>query len=288
MLPSPLPAATLGSPPNPDGVLPVTVIGVTGDVAVEKSDRLAVEEPLAIQIRFGTLSTRRRATVSVTMRTPGHDSDLAAGLLFSEGVVTHTDQILAVAVGHKGNTVRVELHPDVVVDLGPLERRGFTTSGCGVCGKTSIDAIDAVCDGPRTGGPPVPVVVIHKLAAALGAEQPAFASTGGIHAAALFDLAGNLLAAREDVGRHNAVDKLIGAAFLAGLVPLHDHILMVSGRAGFELIQKAAVAGVPMFAAVGAPSSLAVRLADRLGVTLLGFVRDGRFNIYTVAERIAL
>jgi FdhD protein len=275
-------------PQSPVGVRSVSVCCVAGDVAVEKQDCLAVEEPLAIQIRFGPTRDRKRETVSVTMRTPGHDAELAVGLLFAEGIVSSREQVLRIEAGREPNAVRVELHPDVPVDLGPMNRRGFTTSSCGLCGKTSIDAVEVVCDGPRVGGPRVPAAIIHPLAAALRAAQPAFARTGGLHAAGLFDYTGNLLAVREDVGRHNAVDKLIGSALVAGAVPLHERIMMVSGRAGFELIQKAAVAGVPVFAAVGAPSSLAVELADRLGVTLLGFVRDGRFNIYTGAERIAL
>lgn len=275
-------------PGRPIGVFPVTVVGVAGAAATERVDELAVEEPLAIRITCGPIHDRRRATISVTMRTPGHDDDLAAGLLFAEGVVTQPDQILAIEVGPAGSAVRVELHPDVAVDLARLDRRGYTSSSCGVCGKTAIEAIEAACDGPRPGGPPVPATVIHTLPTALRAAQPAFTQTGGLHAAALFDTAGNLLAVREDVGRHNAVDKLLGAEFRAGRLPLHDRVLLVSGRAGFELVQKAAVAGVPVFAAVGAPSSLAVRLARRLSVTLLGFVRDDRFNIYAGPERIAV
>lgn len=277
--------------PDTDAVVPlavIAVIGVAGDVATEKTDHLAAEEPLAVQITFGPIRERRRETVSVTMRTPGHDSDLASGLLFAEGVVTHPAQIIAIEESRAGNSVRVELHPDVAVDLARLDRRGYTTSSCGVCGKTSISAVEAACDGPRPGGTPVLPAVIHSLPAALREAQPTFARTGGLHAAALFDSAGNLLAVREDVGRHNAVDKLIGAEFRAGRVPADGRIMLVSGRAGFELVQKAAVAGVPVFAAVGAPTSLAVDLARRLGVTLLGFVRDGRFNVYTGAERVAL
>lgn len=265
-----------------------TVIEVTGTAVIEKRDRIAAEEPLAMRIGYGLVRERRRETVSVTMRTPGNDADLAAGLLFAEGVVTRREQILAIESNANENAVRVELHPDVAVDLSRLDRRGYTTSSCGVCGKTSLEAVESACDGPRIGGSPVPAAVIHALPGALLAAQPVFASTGGLHAAALFDASGTLLAVREDVGRHNAVDKLIGAEFRAGHIPLDDRILFVSGRAGFELIQKAAIAGAPIFAAVGAPTSLAVELAQQLGITLLGFVRDGRFNIYVGAERIAL
>jgi FdhD protein len=284
----PPPGPNTRSQPGRDGVLTVTVIGVAGEVATEKADQLAVEEPLAIRISFGPIRDRRRATVSVTMRTPGHDDDLAAGLLFAEGVVTDPGQILGIAVGRSENAVQVDLHPELCVDLAHLDRRGYTTSSCGVCGKTSIDAIEAACDGPRPGGTPIPAAVIHALPARLRAAQPTFTRTGGLHAAALFDASGMLLTVREDVGRHNAVDKLIGSEFRTGRLPCDERILLVSGRASFELVQKAAVAGVPVFAAVGAPSSLAVRLARRLGVTLLGFVRDGRFNIYSGAERIAV
>jgi len=253
---------------------------------VRASDYLAVEEPLAIRITHGPANARQRETISITMRTPGQDADLAAGFLFAEGVIHSPDQILAIEPSQSESAVRVEIHPEVQIDFARLDRRGLTTSSCGVCGKTSLEAIEAVCEDPRAGGS-VPASMIHELPARLRTAQPAFSQTGGLHAAALFDLRGTLLAVREDVGRHNAVDKLIGAEFRAGRVPLHDRILLVSGRASFELIQKAAMAAVPVFAAIGAPSSLAVSLAERLGLTLLGFVRDGRFNIYSGAERIA-
>ena len=264
------------------------VVSVAGDVGTERADRLAVEEPLAIRIAYGPILSRRRTTISITMRTPGHDDDLAVGLLFVEGVVDDPQQILRIEKGRSENAIRVELHPEVVVDLSRLDRRGYTTSSCGVCGKTSIDSVEAACEGPRPGGVPIPAAVIHALPESLRAAQPTFAQTGGLHAAALFDCPGNLLAVREDVGRHNAVDKVLGAEFRAGRLPLDGRILFVSGRASFELIQKAAMAGVPVFAAVGAPSSLAVSLAARLGVTLLGFVRDGRFNIYSEPGRVRL
>ncbi len=183
--------------------------------------------------------------------------------------------------------MRVELHPEVAVNLAHVERLGYTNSACGVCGKTSVDAVEASCEGPRSGGKPVPAEIMHTLPGCLRERQLMFARTGGQHAAALFDATGKLLAVREDVGRHNAVDKLIGAEFLANRLPLDESILLVSGRAGFELIQKAAMAAVPIFAAVGAPSSLAVALAQRVGMTLIGFLREDRFNIYSGAERIA-
>lgn len=264
------------------------IVAVAGNSAEERTDSLAIEEPLAVRISHGPVGQRRRTTVSITMRTPGADADLAAGLLFAEGVVADPGDILAIDRGRTENRVRVDLHPEVAVDWSRLDRRGYTTSSCGVCGKTSLDAVEAACGGPRSGGVPVAARVIHGLPESLRAAQPAFSRTGGLHAAALFDRLGNLLAVREDVGRHNAVDKLIGGEFCAGRTPLHERIVLVSGRASFELIQKAAMAAVPIFAAVGAPSSLAVDLARRMGMTLLGFVRDGRFNIYTGPERIAI
>jgi FdhD protein len=264
----------------------VDVLAVEGCHSTERTDRLAVEEPLAIVIGFGPLRNRQRTTLSITMRTPGHDKDLAAGFLFTESVIQRLEQIIAIEAGLAHSAVQVEIHPDVEFDLGRLARRGYTSSSCGICGKISIEAVEAVCTGPATGGEPIPPDVIHALPARLRDAQAVFASTGGLHAAALFDRSGQLLAIREDVGRHNAVDKLIGAELRARRVPLTDCILLVSGRASFELIQKAAMAAAPVFAAVGAPSSLAVDLANRLGVTLLGFVREGRFNIYSGANRI--
>lgn len=261
------------------------VIVQNGEDRREHGDSLAVEEPLAILVSHGPLSARQRTAISITMRTPGDDADLAAGFLFAEGVLREPGQILRIEASSAESAIRVEVHPEVSLDLHHLDRRGFTTSSCGVCGKTALDAIEAACDGPRPGGSVSPAI-IHELPDRLREAQPAFSRTGGLHAAALFDLNGKLLAVREDVGRHNAVDKLIGAELRASRTPLHDRILLVSGRASFELIQKAAMAGVPIFAAIGAPSSLAVSLAERMGLTLLGFVREQRFNIYTGMERV--
>ncbi len=264
----------------------IPIVAVDSAGLHPKSDSLAVEEPLEIRVGFGPANDRARKAVSVTMRTPGHDAELAVGFLFSEGILTDAADVLDVVEAAGGNAVRVDLRPGVEVDLARLERHFYTTSSCGICGKTSLDAVETACE-PIGGHFSVPASVIHALPGKLRESQPTFDLTGGLHAAAVFDASGKLLAVREDVGRHNAVDKLIGWAARAGHLPLRDRILFVSGRAGFELIQKAAVAGVPVFAAVGAPTSLAVELAQRVGMTLAGFVRDGRFNVYAGSERIA-
>jgi FdhD protein len=238
-----------------------------GDPISPAQDLLAVEEPLQIRVNGRDLS--------ITMRTPGHDGELATGFLFTEGILKMRADVLAVDC--RENSVTLTLAQGV--DTG-VSRNFYTTSSCGVCGKASIQSLHAAgCSMlPHTS---ITREVIHALPEKLRAAQSAFEHTGGLHGAALFDASGNLEIVREDVGRHNAVDKLIGAAFLDDRIPLHDRILMLSGRASFELVQKAVVAGIPVVAAVGAPSSLAVQTAQRFGMTLLGFVRDGRFNIYS-------
>ena len=257
------------------------------------SDVLAVEEPLEIRLQFTANEKLVRQTVSITMRTPGDDANLAAGFLFTEGIIRDRADIEEVvpcgpitAEGGR-NVVRVQLRDGSNVDLGKLDRHFYTTSSCGVCGKTSIEALEAT--SPFTLPPGAPVVdaaVIHALPARLREAQNVFEQTGGLHASALFDERGQLRVLREDVGRHNALDKVIGAELLAGRLPAAGCILLVSGRASFELVQKAVMAGIPILAAVGAPSSLAVQLAGKSGMTLLGFVRDGRFNVYCGGERI--
>ena len=255
--------------------------------AAPREDLLAVEEPLEIQLGYERRGWRVRKSVSITMRTPGADAQLAAGFLFTEGIVTDGTQIADIHAEEE-NVARVELRDGVPVDLARLERHFYTTSSCGVCGKSSIAALNV--GGKKLSpadGPMLDAATIHGLSAKLRETQAVFEQTGGLHAAALFDPAGRLLDVREDVGRHNAVDKLIGGQLLAGEpMPLADRLLFVSARASFELVQKALAAGIPILAAVGAPSSLAVGLAQAHGMTLLGFVRNGRFNIYTGEGRI--
>ncbi len=257
-------------------------------------DHLAVEEPLEIRLEYGPIGARVRKSVAITMRTPGDDFALAAGFLFGEQIVRRPADItrirfcgLPVGPQRLRNVVRVSLHPDAEVALNRLERHFYTTSSCGVCGKTSIEAlrIDS-CPPLPSDGPIFLATVIHQLPARLRETQAIFDHTGGLHAAALCSPSGGMELVREDVGRHNAVDKLIGTRLLAGDLDFSARLLLVSGRASFELTQKAVVAGIPILAAVGAPSSLAVELAAAHNLTLIGFVRDQRFNVYTCPWRI--
>ena len=260
------------------------VESVEGESRSSRSDFLAVEEPLEIRLN-GT-------AISVTMRTPGDDAALAAGFLFTEGIVTEYGQILSIGYAVEsqsraaGNVIDVQLRPDVEFDSEHLRRNFYATSSCGICGKASIDAIQSQRSCPMPDGAPIfSAVLIHRLPEILRESQRVFERTGGLHAAALFSIDGRILTLHEDIGRHNAVDKLIGHGLAIGL-SFADSLMLVSGRAGFELVQKAAMAGIPILAAVGAPSSLAVEAAARFGMTLLGFVRDGRFNSYAGGWRI--
>jgi FdhD protein len=275
-------------------------------------DNLAMEEPLEIQLTYGPSSSRQTRSISVTMRTPGDDFDLAAGFLMTEGVVQDANDIEQIAyaghpfnpehqevpeqssphamdalkLGLRQNIVRVDLATDVAVSLATLQRNFYTTSSCGICGKASLLALRTVCPPRVANHFRVDAHLLCKLPGRLRASQGVFERTGGLHAAGLFDANGNLLSLREDVGRHNAVDKLIGSAFLADRTPLRDRLLLLSGRASFELLQKALMGGVPMVAAVGAPSSLAVQVAKEFDITLVGFLRDDHFNIYHGSDRI--
>ncbi len=254
-------------------------------------DSLAVEEPLEIRLGFKENGKIKHRAVSITMRTPEDDYELAAGFLFTEGILQSKNQIETIK--HCGkfpnnrNTVRLDLSAETSVDFKKLERNFYTTSSCGVCGKSSIEALTTGANRiERTDFPRVAAATIHELPAKIRERQKVFEKTGGLHAAALFDVDGDLVDLKEDVGRHNAVDKLIGAQFLQDNLPLTDKILFLSGRASFELLQKAVMAQIPIVCAVGAPSSLAVEAARNFNVTLLGFVRDSRFNVYHGIERL--
>lgn len=274
----------------------VAAIKVNAKGASSAEDMLAVEEPLEILLVFGPLTRRQRQTVSLTMRTPGNDRELAAGFLYTESLIESRDQILelrvsgaAAGTGNRQNVVRVELHPQVEPDLGRLKRHFYTTSSCGVCGKTSLEALEVATDRPPLQDDfQVKAETLLRLPGTLREAQEVFGRTGGLHASALFTRDGRLLCIREDVGRHNALDKLIGVQLLEDRLPLADHVLLLSGRASFELLQKAFMAGAPVVAAVGAPSSLAVQLAARFGITLVGWLRQGRFTIYSHPARIAV
>ena len=264
----------------------VRVIAVGDGARNERPDTLATEEPMEIRVHGSGGPAR---SVAVTMRTPGADFELAVGFLFTEGLIT-SGEVRRVAYcedlddeEQRYNVVTVTL--DRAFDHDRLHRNFFATSSCGVCGKAALEDVEVRCD-PVGEGPVVPAEVLVSLPERLRAGQRVFDRTGGIHAAGLFTPAGRPVALREDVGRHNAVDKVIGEQVLAGRVPLAGHLLQVSGRVSFEIVQKAAVAGIPLVSAVSAPSSLAVEAGERLGVTIVGFVRDGRCNVYTRPDRV--
>jgi FdhD protein len=254
-------------------------------------DEVATEEPLEIQLAAGGA----QRTVAITMRTPGNDYELAAGFLYNEGVIAAKEAITHMVYCVDGrqqlqeyNVLRVNLYADSLPDLHQLDRHFFTSSACGVCGRTMLDDLAQRPLPQLADGPQVDPTFLTTLPQKLLAAQRLFASTGGLHAAALFDETGKLLALREDVGRHNALDKLIGWGVLNNQLPFHNRILVVSGRASYELLQKCRVAGVSVFCAVSAPSSLAVELAEHFGITLVGFLRDDRFNVYSGFDRISL
>ena len=273
-----------------------------------RSDDLVTEEPLEVRLRAtkassenatlslhgAPLAPRGKRSVAVTMRTPGADFELAAGFLYGEGVIRNREEIesiahcddLAIDETQRFNIVNVDLRTAVLPDLDTLQRHFHTTSACGVCGKKNIDSLRFSAPAPIVAGQKIRADTLTGLPAKLRSAQGLFAATGGLHAAGLFDATGSLLAAREDIGRHNAVDKLVGWALLSGRLPLSDCILMVSGRTSFEILQKAVMAGVPVVCAVSAPSTLAVSVAREFGVTLIGFLRDERFNVYTGWERL--
>jgi len=283
-------------PPVPAGsnkangvaLLPVQKI-TNGAAPVQIADAVAVEEPLEISLEYGPAAARRQQSISITMRTPGQDTDLAIGFLFTEGILPDALSIASVTTGD--NTIKISLRETINPDINRLQRHFYTSSSCGVCGKSSIDALRSLIapkPSERETQPPVEAHVLQGLPPMLRQEQSIFETTGGLHAAALFNRAGLILSLREDIGRHNAVDKLIGHALLDNLLPLTNNILLLSGRACFELIQKAAMAGIKIIAAIGPPSSLAVQMAEESDITLIGFLREQRFNIYSGARRIRI
>jgi FdhD protein len=267
-----------------------TVRAVSRNGEKTRADTLATEEPLEIRVQAGG----ERRTVAVTMRTPGNDFELATGFLYGEGVIGKHEDVSSVRycvdpdIGQEQqfNVVTVDLALPSLPELGSLERHFYTTSACGVCGKASLDAVESLGGPQLSDGPMVTRHVVLSLPHRLREAQRIFSKTGGLHAAALFDATGGLVEIREDVGRHNAMDKLAGWGVLEKRVPFTDHAVLVSGRASFELLQKALRAGVSFFCAVSAPSSLAVDVANRFGMTLVGFLREEGFNVYAGEERL--
>ena len=265
-----------------------TVIAVRGSVVERRPDTLVGEEPMEIRAAG---PGQKPIAVAVTMRTPGSEAELAVGFLRTEGLIDGPDDVEGFELGDPAalaqpdDSVLVRLRrrfdPSLVA-----ERHFVATASCGICGKASLDEVAVRCDPLPAGRPTVGRDTILGLPATLRSAQPVFDATGSLHAAGLFEPTGTLVAVREDVGRHNALDKLVGAELLAGRLPLHDRVLLVSGRVSFEIVQKAAVAGIPFLCAVSAPSDLAVEAADRLGQTLVGFVRGDSFNVYAHPERI--
>ena len=272
----------------------ITIERVDADDQAARDDIVAVEEPLEIQLVAGSAEGAAARSVSITMRTPGNDPELALGFLWSENIISSADDVKSAANTGEidqetglQNIVRVELAADAEVDLGRLERHFYTTSSCGVCGKASMDALRVTGAGSlKDKGATFSRKLVTSLPDKLLQKQRLFSTTGGLHAAAVFDSDGEIVLVREDVGRHNAVDKVVGALLQEGRLPAHEYGLLVSGRASFELVQKALMAGLPTLLAVSAPSSLAVSLANEFGMTLVGFLRDATFNIYAGSNRI--
>jgi FdhD protein len=280
--------------PN-DSSTRLQVIKIVDNEDLATDDALAIEEPLEIRLEHGKADQRHVQNISVTMRTPGNDAELALGFLFTEGIIVKPEGVNSVehyfiaCAENKENVIRVSLKDDIEPQLHNTERNFYTTSSCGVCGKASINSIKTVSTyNNNATESQVNSDLLYQLPSILQKHQKVFADTGGLHASALFTLDGELLLVREDVGRHNALDKLIGAALNKNLLPLDQYILLLSGRISFELVQKATMAGITIIAAVGAPSSLAVQLAEEFNITLVGFLRDQRFNIYTQPKRILL
>jgi FdhD protein len=284
------------SMPQSAGIKSTTIFQFHNGQRKERTDTVACEEPLEIKLAFGKEGQREQRSLAITMRTPGQDEALAIGFLFTEGIIGQASEVIGVRhVGQalspesEKNILLVELSPDTLVDFEQLSRHFYTSSSCGVCGKASIEMLRAVnLYYPRHGFPTYSPKQIQQFPWQMMDHQPIFEQTGGIHAAAAFDEQGQLLCLQEDVGRHNAMDKLIGQTMRTGDFPMRNQAVMVSGRLSFELVQKAAMVGVPLLAAVGAPSSLAVELAESHGMTLIGFLRGRRFNVYAGVERVVV
>ena len=280
------------APPRPGTTTEARIVTIADGQQQAGFDRLATEEPLEIRLR----AAGETRSVAITMRTPGNDFELAAGFLYNEGVIPDIEAIRAITycvdpavdADQRFNIVNVDLAATAMPALDALERHFTMTSACGICGKAQLDALRDRGLPPLASDVRLTPAVICALPERLRSVQRVFATTGGLHAAAVFAADGSVIAAREDVGRHNALDKLVGWALLERRLPLHDTILLVSGRASYELVQKAVAAGIPFFCAVSAPSSLAVETARAFGITLCGFVRGTRFNIYAGNERIRL
>lgn len=274
----------------------MVITKVAGLQATAVSDVLAVEEPLQISVLIDAEDGRVQKNISVTMRTPGNDAELAIGFLFTEGIIHSYNNIAKINCAEEGSTfdpkniIRIDFIKNFAPLLNQTDRNFYTTSSCGVCGKGSIESIKTVSQFSNIGNPQLQLNtdVLYHLPQKLKHQQNNFSATGGIHASGLFSFDGELLLLREDVGRHNALDKLIGAALTNHLLPLNQHILMLSGRASFELIQKASMAGITIVVAIGAPSSLAVDLAKEYDITLLGFLKENRFNIYNLSTYISI
>lgn len=274
-------------------VQPVEILRVGIDSIQSTPDLVVSEEPLEIRIGHGSQDDRNQFSLSVTMRTPGNDEALCVGFLFTEGIINSMNDVMSVKycedLGRKEgmeNLMRVELEPSVKIDDEQFKRNFYTTSSCGVCGKASIDSIKVTCDPIVSEQILVGKQLLFEMPNKLRIAQKVFEHTGGLHACGLFDLDGNLISHNEDVGRHNALDKLIGSMLMKGSNEAANAILMLSGRISFELVQKALRAGIQMIAAVGAPSSLAVNLAEEFGITLIGFLKNEKFNIYTGKQRV--
>jgi FdhD protein len=266
----------------------IKIIKFINNINELTEDFVAAEEPLEISLMYGNVNSRIKKIISITMRTPGNDEELALGFLFTEGILKKIEQVSDVKqIPNEENKIQIILNENAEPYLPNSERNFYTTSSCGVCGKTSIESIRTVSAFNNIHDElSLNADIFYKLNEALRNEQIVFESTGGLHASAIFDSEGNIKFLREDVGRHNALDKLIGFAFKNDKLPLNNEILMLSGRASFELIQKAVMAGIRVIAAVGAPSSLAVQMAEDAGITLIGFLKNESFNVYSGENRI--